>query len=76
MMEYKLKIWRVVMMVYYYNYHNSRYYPLFHLLFKTRRFGDWILFSSSGGTYSNGLKEKLTSGTIHRLRLALSIGPN
>lgn len=33
------------------SYHNSWQYPSSCLLFKTRHFGDWILSSSSGGTY-------------------------
>jgi hypothetical protein len=30
------------------------YYPSSCLLFESRRFGDWVLSSSSGGTYSVG----------------------
>jgi hypothetical protein len=44
-------LWR-----WYINYHISRYYPSYFLLFKIRRFGDWILSSSSGGTYLMGPK--------------------
>jgi hypothetical protein len=36
------------------NYQNPEYDPLSCLLFKIRRFGDWILSPSSGGTYSVG----------------------
>jgi hypothetical protein len=46
-MKYRRFIW--------YNCHNSGYYPSSCFSFKTRRFGDWILFPSSGGTYSIGL---------------------
>jgi hypothetical protein len=35
-------------------YHNSRHYPSSSLLFKTRRFGDWILSLSPCGAYSVG----------------------
>jgi hypothetical protein len=42
-------MYRFVMMVYQYNYHNSRHYSLSCLLFKIQRSGDWILFSSSAG---------------------------
>jgi hypothetical protein len=38
----------------YHNYHNSRHYPSFCILFKTQRFGDRILSPSSSGTYSVG----------------------
>jgi hypothetical protein len=36
------------------NYHNFGHYPFSCLLFKTRRFGDCILSTSSGGTNSVG----------------------
>jgi hypothetical protein len=35
-----------------YKIYNFRHYPLFSLLFKTRRFGDWILSPFSGGRHS------------------------
>jgi hypothetical protein len=73
-------------MVYSCNYHNSGYYPLSCLLFKTQRFGDWILSSSSEGTYSFGRKQRLAASAesskvgstwrVRRQRLALSIGQN
>jgi hypothetical protein len=34
--------------------HNSWHYPSSCLLFKTQRFGDWILSLSSGSSYSVG----------------------
>jgi hypothetical protein len=36
------------------NYHNSGYYPSSCLLFKTQRFGDWILSEPLSGIYSVG----------------------
>jgi hypothetical protein len=52
---------RFVTMVYLYNYHNSGYYlsPIFYL--KSRRFGDWSLSPSSGGTSSDGPNRKSDS---------------
>jgi hypothetical protein len=41
-----------------FNYHNSGHYPSSCLLFKTRRFGDWILSPFSAGTYSGGPNRK------------------
>jgi hypothetical protein len=38
---------------YSYNYHNFGRYPLYCILFQSRRFGNWILSRSSGGTYSD-----------------------
>jgi hypothetical protein len=35
-------------MVHCYNYNNSGRYPSPSLLFKAKRFGDWVLFPSSG----------------------------
>jgi hypothetical protein len=32
--------------------------PMSRLLFKTPRFGNWVLSASSGGTYSGGPKRK------------------
>jgi hypothetical protein len=52
------KIYRFVTIVCSYNYHYSGHYPSSCLVFKTRRFGDWILSPSSGGTYSNGKIER------------------
>jgi hypothetical protein len=43
--------------------------PVFYL--KTRRFGDWILSSSSSGTYLDGPNINIES--LLRQRLALSI---
>jgi hypothetical protein len=53
-------IYKFVTMVYYYNYHNSGYYPLSFHLFKTRRFGDWIL------SLSLSLGGNCSVGSIHR----------
>jgi hypothetical protein len=37
-----------------FKYHNSGYYPLFCLLFKTGLFGVWVLSSSTDGKLSVG----------------------
>jgi hypothetical protein len=48
------KIYGFVTMVCQNNKQNSGQYPSSCLLFKTQRFGDWILSLSSSGNYSVG----------------------
>jgi hypothetical protein len=43
-----------------YEYHNPEHYPLSYLLFRTWRFGDWILSPSSGRTSSVEQKDRAT----------------
>jgi hypothetical protein len=62
------------------------HYPSSCLLFKTQRFGEWILSPSSGGTYSVGPNRWIcslspdspvsVSGERERERLPISVGPN